>query len=88
MPRSAQIADLQQKVLDADNEGRMKQRWDSITTIVEAKSALKILMSEVRMFELRDGTAYIILTFFFTVIVKCTIALVAVLCNLETVKIF
>uniref|UniRef100_A0A8B9RJ35 Chromosome-associated kinesin KIF4 n=1 Tax=Astyanax mexicanus TaxID=7994 RepID=A0A8B9RJ35_ASTMX len=45
--RSAQIADLQQKVLDADNEGRMKQRWDSITTIVEAKSALKILMSEV-----------------------------------------
>ncbi|KAB5548625.1 hypothetical protein PHYPO_G00057750 [Pangasianodon hypophthalmus] len=45
--RSAQIADLQQKVLDADNEGRMKQRWDSVTTIVEAKSALKILMSEV-----------------------------------------
>ncbi|KAI5096917.1 kinesin family member 4 [Silurus meridionalis] len=45
--RSAQIADLQQKVLDADNEGRMKQRWDSITTILEAKSALKILMSEV-----------------------------------------
>ncbi|XP_073680996.1 kinesin family member 4 [Garra rufa] len=44
--RSAQIADLQQKVLDADNEGRIKQRWDSITTIVEAKSALKILMSE------------------------------------------
>ncbi|XP_077053410.1 kinesin family member 4 [Siphateles boraxobius] len=45
--RSAQIADLQQKVLDADNEGRMKQRWDSITTIVEAKSALKVLMAEV-----------------------------------------
>ncbi|XP_060792516.1 kinesin family member 4 [Neoarius graeffei] len=45
--RSAQIADLQQKVLDADNEGRMKQRWDSITTIAEAKIALKILMSEV-----------------------------------------
>ncbi|XP_051534256.1 chromosome-associated kinesin KIF4-like [Myxocyprinus asiaticus] len=45
--RSAQIADLQQKVLDADNEGRMKQRWDSITTIIEAKSALKILMAEV-----------------------------------------
>ncbi|XP_062867429.1 kinesin family member 4 [Trichomycterus rosablanca] len=45
--RSAQIADLQQKVLDADNEVRMKQRWDSITTIVEAKSALKVLMSEV-----------------------------------------
>ncbi|XP_051956367.1 chromosome-associated kinesin KIF4-like [Xyrauchen texanus] len=45
--RSAQIADLQQKVLDADNDGRMKQRWDSITTIKEAKSALKILMGEV-----------------------------------------
>uniref|UniRef100_A0A672RPF8 Kinesin-like protein n=1 Tax=Sinocyclocheilus grahami TaxID=75366 RepID=A0A672RPF8_SINGR len=45
--RSAQIADLQQKVLDADNDGRIKQRWDSITTIVEAKSALKILMAEV-----------------------------------------
>ncbi|KAM6969998.1 kinesin family member 4 [Aplochiton taeniatus] len=44
--RSAQIADLQQKVLDADNEGRLKQRWDTITTIVEAKCALKVLMSE------------------------------------------
>uniref|UniRef100_A0A673XNR9 Kinesin family member 4 n=1 Tax=Salmo trutta TaxID=8032 RepID=A0A673XNR9_SALTR len=45
-PRSAQIADLQQKVLDADNEGRLKQRWDNITTMVEAKCALKVLMSE------------------------------------------
>ncbi|XP_036379797.1 kinesin family member 4 [Megalops cyprinoides] len=44
--RSAQIADLQQKVLDADNEGRVKQRWDNIATIVEAKCALKFLMSE------------------------------------------
>uniref|UniRef100_A0A668AZH1 Kinesin-like protein n=1 Tax=Myripristis murdjan TaxID=586833 RepID=A0A668AZH1_9TELE len=44
--RSAQIADLQQKVLDADNEGRLKQRWDSITSIVDAKCALKLLMSE------------------------------------------
>uniref|UniRef100_A0A4W5QGS3 Kinesin family member 4 n=1 Tax=Hucho hucho TaxID=62062 RepID=A0A4W5QGS3_9TELE len=43
-PRSAQIADLQQKVLDADNEGRLKQRWDNITTIVEAKCALKVLI--------------------------------------------
>uniref|UniRef100_A0A4W5Q7K0 Kinesin family member 4 n=1 Tax=Hucho hucho TaxID=62062 RepID=A0A4W5Q7K0_9TELE len=42
--RSAQIADLQQKVLDADNEGRLKQRWDNITTIVEAKCALKVLI--------------------------------------------
>uniref|UniRef100_A0A3B3S4F8 Kinesin family member 4 n=1 Tax=Paramormyrops kingsleyae TaxID=1676925 RepID=A0A3B3S4F8_9TELE len=44
--RSAQIADLQQKVLDADNEGRVKQRWDSITSLPEAKCALKFLMSE------------------------------------------
>ncbi|XP_056140948.1 kinesin family member 4 [Lampris incognitus] len=44
--RSAQIADLQQKVLVADNEGRLKQRWDSITSIVDAKNALKVLMSE------------------------------------------
>lgn len=47
-PRNAQIADLQQKVLHADKEGRLKQHWDSITTIVKAKSTLKILMSEVR----------------------------------------
>ncbi|KAG5843203.1 hypothetical protein ANANG_G00148260 [Anguilla anguilla] len=45
--RSAQIADLQQKVLDAGSDGRAKQSWDSITTIVEAKCALKFLMSEV-----------------------------------------
>ncbi|XP_039622470.1 kinesin family member 4 isoform X2 [Polypterus senegalus] len=44
--RSAQIADLQQKLMDADNEERVKQRWDNITTIVEAKCALKYLMSE------------------------------------------
>ncbi|KAJ8348529.1 hypothetical protein SKAU_G00271180 [Synaphobranchus kaupii] len=44
--RSAQIADLQQKVLDADNDGRVKHRWDGITTILEAKCALKFLMSE------------------------------------------
>ncbi|KAA8587196.1 hypothetical protein FQN60_001032 [Etheostoma spectabile] len=44
--RNAQIADLQQKVLVADSEGRLKQRFDSITTIVDAKCALKVLMSE------------------------------------------
>ncbi|KAJ8412438.1 hypothetical protein AAFF_G00127740 [Aldrovandia affinis] len=44
--RSAQIADLQQKVLDADNDGRAKQRWDTVTTIMEAKCAIKFLMSE------------------------------------------
>ncbi|NWW87175.1 KIF4 protein, partial [Rhynochetos jubatus] len=44
--RSAQIADLQQKVLDADNGDRVKQRWDSIATILEAKCALKYLLGE------------------------------------------
>ncbi|XP_041075610.1 chromosome-associated kinesin KIF4-like isoform X2 [Polyodon spathula] len=44
--RSAQIADLQQKVLDADNEKRVKQRWESIGTILEAKCAVKFLMEE------------------------------------------
>uniref|UniRef100_A0A3Q2X5D0 Kinesin family member 4 n=1 Tax=Haplochromis burtoni TaxID=8153 RepID=A0A3Q2X5D0_HAPBU len=44
--RNAQIADLQQKVLAADSEGRFKQRIDNITSIVETKCALKVLMSE------------------------------------------
>ncbi|XP_056451420.1 kinesin family member 4 isoform X3 [Gadus chalcogrammus] len=44
--RSAQIADLQQKVLAADNDGRAKHRWDNINTVVEAKCSLKILMAE------------------------------------------
>lgn len=44
--RSAQIADLQQKVLDADNEKRVKQRWESFGTILEAKCAVKYLMEE------------------------------------------
>nr|XP_015816718.2 kinesin family member 4 isoform X2 [Nothobranchius furzeri] len=44
--RNAQIADLQQKVLAADGEGRLKQRINGITSIVEAKGALRVLMSE------------------------------------------
>ncbi|NXD11940.1 KIF4 protein, partial [Nothocercus nigrocapillus] len=44
--RSAQIADLQQKLLDADNGDRAKQRWDNIGTILEAKCALKYLLGE------------------------------------------
>ncbi|XP_072231049.1 kinesin family member 4 [Leuresthes tenuis] len=44
--RNAQIADLQQKVLVADGEGRLKQRIDGFTSIVEAKCALRVLMSE------------------------------------------
>nr|XP_014344529.1 PREDICTED: chromosome-associated kinesin KIF4A [Latimeria chalumnae] len=44
--RSAQIADLQQKLLDADTEDRVKQRWEMIATIMEAKCALKYLIGE------------------------------------------
>ncbi|KAM8835043.1 kinesin family member 4 isoform 1-T1 [Synchiropus picturatus] len=44
--RNAQIADLQQKVLVADGEGRLKQRIHSITSIVDAKSAIRLLLSE------------------------------------------
>lgn len=46
--RNAQIADLQQKVLAADGEVRLKQRIDGISSIVEAKCALRLLMSEVK----------------------------------------
>ncbi|XP_075691783.1 chromosome-associated kinesin KIF4A [Rhinoderma darwinii] len=45
--RSAQIADLQQKLLDADSEEeRVKRRWETITNLMEAKCALKYLMAE------------------------------------------
>ncbi|KAF3706628.1 Chromosome-associated kinesin KIF4 Chromokinesin Chromosome-associated kinesin KLP1 [Channa argus] len=44
--RNAQIADLQQKLLVADSESRLKQRIDGITSIVDAKCAIKVLMSE------------------------------------------
>ncbi|XP_058484145.1 kinesin family member 4 [Solea solea] len=44
--RNAQIADLQQKLLVADSEGRLKQRLDGINSIVDAKCALKVLISE------------------------------------------
>uniref|UniRef100_A0A3B5LAX4 Kinesin motor domain-containing protein n=1 Tax=Xiphophorus couchianus TaxID=32473 RepID=A0A3B5LAX4_9TELE len=46
--RNAQIADLQQKVLVADGEGRLKQRVDGLTSIVDAKSAVRVLMAEVK----------------------------------------
>ncbi|EHB09248.1 Chromosome-associated kinesin KIF4A [Heterocephalus glaber] len=44
--RSAQIADLQQKLLDAESEDRLKQRWENIATILEAKCAQKYLIGE------------------------------------------
>lgn len=48
MTRNAQIADLQQKVLVADSESRLKQRIDGLQSIIEAKCAVKVLMAEVR----------------------------------------
>ncbi|XP_071614186.1 chromosome-associated kinesin KIF4A isoform X1 [Heliangelus exortis] len=53
--RSAQIADLQQKLLDADNSERAKQRWDSIATILEAKCALKYLLAELVSSKVQEG---------------------------------
>lgn len=48
MDRNAQIADLQQKVLVADSESRLKQRIDGLASIIDAKCAVKVLMAEVR----------------------------------------
>lgn len=45
-PRSAQIADLQQKLLDAESEDRSKRHWENIADILEAKCALKYLVGE------------------------------------------
>ncbi|XP_074390240.1 chromosome-associated kinesin KIF4-like isoform X2 [Zonotrichia albicollis] len=58
--RSAQIADLQQNLLDADNGDWAKQCWDSIATTLEAKCALKYLLrelvsSKVRLSKLQNG---------------------------------
>ncbi|XP_021508896.1 chromosome-associated kinesin KIF4A-like [Meriones unguiculatus] len=51
--RSAQIADLQQKLLDAESEDRSKRRWENIATALEAKCALKYLVGEVVSSKLR-----------------------------------
>uniref|UniRef100_A0A803SQR1 Tesmin/TSO1-like CXC domain-containing protein n=1 Tax=Anolis carolinensis TaxID=28377 RepID=A0A803SQR1_ANOCA len=44
--RSAQIADLQQKLLDADAGDRTKHRWGRIHTLPEAYCAIKYLIGE------------------------------------------
>lgn len=41
--RSAQIADINQKILDSDQENKAKTRWESIQSMVDAKYALKYL---------------------------------------------
>ncbi|XP_007441167.1 chromosome-associated kinesin KIF4A isoform X1 [Python bivittatus] len=53
--RSAQIADLQQKLLDAETGDRTKQRWESIATILEAKCAIKYLIGELVSSKVEDG---------------------------------
>uniref|UniRef100_A0ABM5EJ80 Chromosome-associated kinesin KIF4A n=1 Tax=Pogona vitticeps TaxID=103695 RepID=A0ABM5EJ80_9SAUR len=53
--RSAQIADLQQKLLDADTGDRTKQRWESIATIPEAKCAIKYLIEELVSSKVEDA---------------------------------
>ncbi|XP_041525951.1 chromosome-associated kinesin KIF4-like [Microtus oregoni] len=44
--RNAQIADLQQKLLDAESEDRPKKHWENIATIPEAKCAIRYLIGE------------------------------------------
>ncbi|XP_072748059.1 chromosome-associated kinesin KIF4 [Anoplolepis gracilipes] len=41
--RNAQIADLQQKILESDQETRANTRWNTIHTIADAKVAFKTL---------------------------------------------
>ncbi|XP_077984667.1 chromosome-associated kinesin KIF4-like [Glandiceps talaboti] len=43
--RSAQIADLQHRVMDADQGEKAKHRWSNIRSIVEAKCGLKWLFN-------------------------------------------
>uniref|UniRef100_UPI00358F8609 chromosome-associated kinesin KIF4-like n=1 Tax=Myxine glutinosa TaxID=7769 RepID=UPI00358F8609 len=52
--RSAQIADLQQKLSDADGDERVRF-WDGFSLIIEAKYALKWFMKEVVATRVRCG---------------------------------
>jgi hypothetical protein len=38
--RNAQIADLQQKILDSDQENKVKTRWDTIQSMADANRDL------------------------------------------------
>ncbi|CAO2640691.1 Chromosome-associated kinesin KIF4 [Lemmus lemmus] len=44
--RNAQIADIQQKLLDAESEDRPRKHWENIVTIPEAKRAIQYLIGE------------------------------------------
>lgn len=41
--RSAQISDINQKILDSDQENKAKTRWDAVQSMMDAKIALKYL---------------------------------------------
>ncbi|XP_044738914.1 chromosome-associated kinesin KIF4-like [Chrysoperla carnea] len=41
--RDAQIADMQQKIKDSDQENKSNTRWDMVQSMVDAKCALKLL---------------------------------------------
>ncbi|XP_070810072.1 chromosome-associated kinesin KIF4A [Pituophis catenifer annectens] len=53
--RSAQIADLQQKLLDAETGDRAKQRWENIAIMSEAKCAVKYLIGELVASKVENG---------------------------------
>ncbi|XP_058039809.1 chromosome-associated kinesin KIF4A [Ahaetulla prasina] len=53
--RSAQIADLQQKLLDAETGDRTKQRWENIAIMTEAKCAIKYLIGELVASKVENG---------------------------------
>ncbi|KAL5011365.1 hypothetical protein ScPMuIL_009916 [Solemya velum] len=44
--RNAQITDIQQKIMDADQDSKGKSIWECLHTMVEAKCALKWLMEQ------------------------------------------
>ncbi|XP_071950999.1 chromosome-associated kinesin KIF4A-like [Antedon mediterranea] len=53
--RNAQISDLQQKIVDADQDDKEKSRWKNINNIVEAKCALKWLMETAVVSKVESG---------------------------------
>ncbi|XP_041359286.1 chromosome-associated kinesin KIF4A-like isoform X2 [Gigantopelta aegis] len=44
--RNVQIADIQQKIVDADQDSKGKSTWESLHTMTEAKIALKWLLDQ------------------------------------------
>ncbi|XP_078607912.1 chromosome-associated kinesin KIF4A-like [Branchiostoma floridae x Branchiostoma japonicum] len=55
--RNAQIADLQQKLVDADVEEKAKSRWENMRSLVEAKCGLKWLLDKLVESQINASTA-------------------------------